>query len=130
MKTACLSNTKQQARALEMYREGADGRYPNRDYWMDAIEPFVKEDKYVFHVPGPWAAKAPDVYGYAFNSTLSRAGQPKEPEKVPLVYDSSNPIRNASDPVTSLPSPGRHDGKDHIAYADGHAKTVVVGQAP
>jgi len=125
-RTVCLSNTKQQALALEMYREGTDGRFPDRDHWMDAIEPFVKDSKYVLHVPGPWRANAPGVYGYAFNSTLSRTAQPKDPEKVAIVYDSSNPIRNASDPETSLPNPGRHDGKNHIACVDGHAKAVEM----
>ncbi len=127
MRTACLSNTKQQALALAMYRDAADGRFPDRDYWVDAILPYVKEPKYVFHVPGQRRDDSADVYGYAFNSLLSRSREPKDPEKVPIVYDSVNPIRNASDPVASLPRPGRHVGKNHIAYVDGHARAVEIG---
>ena len=110
----------QQAIALAIYAEDGDGRYPDRDAWMDRLLPYTKVDN-LFHHPGPdWKS----TYGYAFNAKLSRAKGPKNPEMVPLVYDSANPIRNVSDPVTSLPQPGRHDGKNGIAYADGHARSV------
>lgn len=115
----CLSNVKQQAMGLIQYGSDYDYRLPQRDRWMDAIVPYVKERR-LFHDPeGPKGA-----YGYAFNGAFSRAKLPEDLTNVPMVYDSLNPIRNASDLVASLPSPGRHHGSNVIAYADGRAKVV------
>lgn len=117
--TACMSNLKQQSIGLLQYAEDHDGRLTDRDFWVDQIRPYVK-DKKVFGDP---AVKG--GYGQAFNGSLSRAElPPKHPEKVPMVYDSSNPIRNASDLVTSLPVPGRHNGGNNVAYADSHARRI------
>jgi len=124
-KTACLSNLKQQAQAVLLYSAEENDRFPNRDVWMDSIAPYVKNQ--AIHKEPTMPAQ---VYGYAFNSNLSDAKGPRHPEKVPLVYDSVNPIRNASDAAVSLPSPGRHAGKDNIAYADGHVKAVNLGESP
>jgi len=124
-KAACLSHIKQQGLAFTLYTSDENDQYPNRDVWMDSIAPYVK-DQSIFKEP----LKPVQPYGYAFNSKLSNAKVPKAPEKTPLVYDSVNPIRNASDPAVSLPSPGRHSGMDIIGYADGHGKAVKVGVQP
>ena len=92
---------------------------------MDASLPYVKAETN-WHCP----SVPKGMYGVAFNAALSRAKPPKDPAKTPLVYDSVNPIRNASDQVTSLPSPGRHGGKNTIAYADGGAKRVASPASP
>ena len=119
--TACLSNLKQQALGEIVYAADHDDRFTTHRLWMDGIAPYVKLEG-VFHDP-----EVPKgVYGYAFNAALSRAEAPVRPEKVPMVYDSVNPIRNASDFVTSFPSPGRHTGRDDIGHADGHAKSVPM----
>lgn len=122
--TFCLSNLKQQALGNIMYAADFDDRFPNRDYWMDALGPYTKNPQ-LFHDP-----EVPKgVYGYAFNAALDHAKSPKQPETVPLVYDSVNPIRNASDLFTSLPAGGRHPkenpSRNNVAYADGHAKALV-----
>ena len=117
--TICLSNVKQSALGLLQYTADADDRFPPRDLWMDATLPYVKSEAN-WHCP----SVPKGAYGYAFNAALSRAKPPKDPAKTPLVYDSVSPIRNASDPVTSLPLPGRHGGKNTIAYADGAAKRI------
>lgn len=127
--SACFSQVKHQGLGLFMYADDADGRYPNRDVWMDSILPYVKNPQ-VYHVP-EYAKSSPWFYGYAFNAALSLQKAPiveAVAEKTPLVYDSSNPIRNASDRVTSLPVPGRHGGRNHMAYADGHVKTLKAGK--
>jgi prepilin-type processing-associated H-X9-DG protein len=33
--------------------------------------------------------------------------------------------KNAHDPLTSLPRPGRHGGRDNILYCDGHIEAVA-----
>ena len=118
--TACLSNLKQQASGLLQYADDHDDRFALRDGWMDGIAPYVKPEG-VFHDP----ELPKGAYGYAFNAALSSAKAPKSPERAPMVYDSVNPVRNASDAMTSLPRPGRHGGKNTVAYADGHAKRVA-----
>lgn len=127
--TVCLSNLKHQALGNVMYAEDHDGRFPARDYWMDAIAPHVKNQG-IFHDPEVEKGS----YGYAFNAALSKAKSPPNPDKVPLVYDSVNPIRNASDPFTSPPAGGRHPKekptRNNVGYADGHAKRFEVKKRP
>lgn len=64
------------------------------------------------------------AFGYAFNGKLSRAMFPdiKSPATLPFIYDSSNLRENANDAFASLPSPGRHDGKNNVLFADGKVK--------
>lgn len=112
-----------------MYMGDHDERFPARDYWMDAIAPYVK-NKGTFHDP-----EVPkEAYGYAFNAALNREKAPLDAEKVPLVYDSINPIRNASDPFTSMPAGGRHPkgkpNRNNVAYADGHVKRIDAKGTP
>lgn len=121
MATYCLSNTKQQATSLIIYASDHDERFARRDYWMDSIAPYMGE-RDIFHHAGP----APRGFGYAFNAALSERKAPLKPETVPITYDSVNPARNASDLVSSLPYPGRHSGRNSVAYADGHSKKVLA----
>ncbi len=123
-KTACLSNVKQQALGLAMYANDSNDRFPLRDGWMDGTSPYVRTER-VFHDPeGPKGG-----YGYAFSAYLSSAKGAKleDPARTTMLYDSVNPIRNASDLVASLPAHGRHPAKEPrtntIGYADGHAKS-------
>lgn len=120
-KPSCWPNLRRLSAAMLL--DEADGRLPDRDRWMDAV------DSRIFWLG---ALRCPQVpkggYGYAFNGLLSCVKQEdlNEPATVPMLYDSVNPIRNASDLYTSLPSPGRHTGSDLVAYADGHVKSVRV----
>ncbi len=118
-RTSCLSGVKQLAHAALAYRSDHDERFPLRDSWRDASRRYSAQSVDVKCPTAPTGA-----FGIAFNAVLSGARPPKSPSLVPLVYDSANPIRNASDPFTSLPSPARHRGKNNVAYADGHAKGV------
>src|SRR5687768_11506100 len=79
----CLSNTKQLALANLIYASDHDGRFPQRDTWMDAILPFVRYPKN-YRCPTVWVEeKDLNLYGYAFNGGLSGAVEPKQPETVP-----------------------------------------------
>lgn len=118
----CLSNTKQQAVAMATYAADWDYLFPNRDHWMDRITPLIKQ-KDALRDP---EVEIANMYGYAFDSRLSSASAFKQPDpaKAPLLYDSINLGKNASDPFTSLPVKGRHKGRNNIAYADGHARST------
>lgn len=126
--SACMSNLKRASLGMMMYANDNDDRFALRDEWCDAIYPYTKQAD-ILQCP----VMATGTYGYAFNGALSSATFEKVPQPgaVPMIYESVNPIRNASDLVTSLPKPGRHitkgatTGKDIIAYVDGHVKGVV-----
>jgi len=123
-KIVCLSNLKQLALGLTMCSDDCDGSLPNRDAWMDLIEPYTKRPQ-IEHCS---VVKSPGLYGYALNASIDRLSKVSNPVTTPLVYDSVNLARNASDLVTSLPNPGRHKGANNIAYADGHAKSARAGK--
>lgn len=123
----CLSQVKQLATALIIYTSDYDDRLPNRDQWMDAIGDYAKNPK-IFIDP---EIKTKGQHGYSFDSLLSNRdiNSFKKPEQQSMLFDSINLGRNASDPFSSLPNPGRHDGKNSVAYLDGHAKRVVLPPA-
>ena len=124
-RTFCLSKVRRQALGLLLYTEDGDGRFPARKVWMDSTARYLKgyrPSNAIFRCP----VVPEGAFGYAFNAALSRAKSPPHPETVPLTYDSVTLIRNASDRLASLPSPGRHQGRNTVGYADGHGKSVAV----
>ena len=120
-RSPCLSNLKQSSVAMLMYLSDEDERFPPRDGWIDASYPYVKNWA-TYHCPQVLGTQ----WGYAFNGALDRANEKKLkfPERVPMLYDSVNPIKNASDLVTSLPVVPRHR-RNFMSYADGHARGLV-----
>ena len=117
----CLWQTKRLATGHLLYAEDHDDRYVNAEGWMDGLAAYVDYES-LFHD----SQVGKGGYSYAFNAALAGLAQPKHPETVPMVYDSTNLTCNASDRVTSMPKPGRHKDKNSIAYADGHAKAVAT----
>lgn len=127
---ACLSNEKQLGIAAIMYANDHDNRFMPRDTWMDVIEPYSRNTE-IERCPGIEREKGDQgqIYGYGFNSRLSIKDPESlgKPEELPLLYDSINLAKNASDPVTSLPNPPRLHGKtrrNNMGFADGHAKSL------
>lgn len=121
-KAGCLSNVKLNGLSLIMYSYDWDDRWPNRDVWMDVIEPYSK-NREVLHDPA-LKDQGKLVYGYAYNRDLSEQKVAAKPEKVPLVFDSVNLARNASGTLDSLPDPARHEGSNHVCYADGSVREI------
>jgi prepilin-type processing-associated H-X9-DG protein len=119
--TSCLSNVKQLSTAVQLYLADFNGRLPNRDSWMNVLEPYVKTSD-IFVDP---VIKTKGQHGYAFDSRLSQklAAEFDAPDRQSLLFESSNLGKNASDPFVSLPKPGRHYGKNNIGYLDGHARS-------
>lgn len=119
-RSACLSNLKQLGLGVLMYASDCDDKLPNRDSWMDEVEPYIKAPG-VEHCP---LTTGVGLYGYALNATARSIDDAPNPAEKELVYDSDNLSRNASDPGTSMPVQGRHEGKNNIAYLDGHVRSV------
>ncbi|HZH97812.1 MAG TPA: hypothetical protein VEX38_02470 [Fimbriimonadaceae bacterium] len=122
-RTACLSNIKQVGVGMLMYVADHDERFPPRDLWMDVTFPYTKSAHIYRSTQIP---EGQEGYGYAMNSrlSLSKTASIAEPPRHPMLYDSINFARNASDPCLSLPPAGRHEGGNHLAATDTSAKFV------
>jgi prepilin-type processing-associated H-X9-DG protein len=120
----CPDNLKKLYTAARLYADSWDDMLPPADVWMDRISEYVGDAS---ALRCPSVAKGTEKqYGYAMNSALSGkviSGLGKQ-ATTPLFYDSSSLGRNASDPVSSLPKPGRHGGRNNAVYLDGHVAEV------
>ena len=117
--SACLSNLKQMATGALMYSQDHDEKLPDADEWVDALMPYLRNEA-VFKCPG-----APDLeYGYAMNAVLSGVNRAElqRPAEMVLFFDSHVGTRNAAGGREAVCDPGRHEGGNCYAYADGHAK--------
>lgn len=134
----CFQNLRSAQRGLALYSQDYDQTLPPSTAWMDAATPYVKQ-RTDFKCPVVRLAN-PTGFGYAFNSALSKfktAGI-TSPETTAEVYDSADLQRNASDALTSLPSPPRHllertraqrnapKNGNLILYADGHVRFAAA----
>jgi prepilin-type processing-associated H-X9-DG protein len=117
----CPENLKQLHKAVLLYADEWDGNLPPADHWMDLIKKNVPDDKQL-HCP---SIDGQANFGYAMNAALGgkRWQEVKDAARTPLFYDSSDMQPNAHDAVTSLPSPGRHEGRNNVVYVDGRVST-------
>lgn len=117
----CLSNIKRIALGGIMYESDYDDVLPRRA-WMDALWPYLKNER-LFHDPEFPTGR----FGYVMNFALQGTNMSKRKDEstTPMVFDSTIDAPNAWASVSTLPVPGRHNGKNNIAYADGHARAVI-----
>lgn len=126
----CLSHLKQLALGQLMYATDWDEVMPPADAWCDATMPYIRKEA-IYACPA--ARESP--WGYAMNSDLSRVSMwapssPRNPAQTITMYDSTTGSKNANDPLTSLPSPGRHQRGNNYAFMDGHAKWYSDSEPP
>ncbi len=128
----CKKSLAEIYKGFQHYAEVNDA-LPAAAKWIDEedLRSHVQADEW-FHCPTV-STRKDDKYGYAFNDAVAGRklnGKPldKMPDaaKTPLVFDSSALAKNVHDPLTSLPKPGRHGGKNNILYCDGH----IEAEAP
>ena len=117
-----LSNAKQCALGALIYTNDNDDRLPLSARWMDLELPYVT-NKQIFNSP---AVKDAGQYGFAFRRALSghKLSLTKSPTVTAMIFDSIETQWNANGNLLLLPNPGRYNGKDVVAFMDGHAKTV------
>jgi hypothetical protein len=122
VRTVCLSQLKQVDLSSIEYSSDYDDRMPLAWDWIEVGTPYLKSPV-IYHCP-----EARGAYGYAYNSKLSGVsyGKIAHPQSNVAFYDSTTLTRDAADPVSSLPSPGRHRGSDSVTFLDGHAKSIRV----
>jgi prepilin-type processing-associated H-X9-DG protein len=130
----CTANLRNAQRGMELYSQDYDQSLPRAATWMDDVIPYVK-NRTDLKCPVVRLAD-PKGFGYAFNSKLSgiKTAKITTPLTTVEVYDSTDIERNASDAVTTLPTPPRHNvprdrgaGKtpkrfNIVLYADGHVR--------
>ena len=126
----CPENLKSLYLAFEKYAE-LKGSLPPAN-WLDDKDltgNIVKEEWE--HCPAV-SNRHDAKFGYAFNASLAgmslgtkeKLSQLPKASETPLLYDSTNLSKSASDKFTSLPKPGRHNGANNILYLDGTIKSV------
>jgi hypothetical protein len=120
----CLSNVKQMNLGLLMYAEDHDQTLPLANGWMDSIGRYVYRGA-VFH---DFEGVGPGDYGYALRESAGGLKQAtkKEPEKFATVFDSILTTRSAHSDPSSMPHPGRHNGRDAVGFLDGHARALPM----
>jgi hypothetical protein len=122
-----ISNLKQVALGHTMYLEDFDGFGPSPESWADQLMRYIKNrDLFASpHIQGPLEERK-GQFGYAYYRPLGGVKEwaVQNPEEVPLVFDSSDLRWNANGDLSLLPDPPRWDGKNLIAFLDGHVKAV------
>jgi hypothetical protein len=113
-----LDRMKKIGLATMMYGSDWDDVMPLGN-WMDSILPYTQTERN-FRSP---IFDGTDKYGYAMNVNavgVSLTAIPN-PSELRTHFDSTLLMRNAVGPESSMPQPGRYDGKNTSAFADGHA---------
>lgn len=129
-KAASIGHLKEIAQAHAFYLADFDGFGPSPASWADQLS------AYDLAAPIFWSShddreltsleEFNEGYGYAYFQPLEEAKEwaVQNPEEVPLVFDSSDMRWNANGDLSLLPDPPRWDGKNLIAFLDGHVKAV------
>lgn len=114
----CMSNLKQLTSGLLMYAQDNDSYLPPAGNWHDGTFDYVKIES-VYTCP----TRRKLGTGYAFNQVLSgRSTKQGDPEKVPLLFESSLGQRNGADTLQSFVLP--HNGRGNVAFLDGHVRLL------
>jgi hypothetical protein len=123
-KTATISHSKQSALGVIMYSVDFNDRLPPAETWMDATFPYTKNKEAYKSILA--AGDDPNKFGLAFRKDLGRKKiiDFDDPERWAMIFDSTLTKWNASSNLETLPSPGRYQGVNIIAFLDGHAKAT------
>lgn len=139
----CLSNVKTLEMGVIQYAQDYDEKYPPAKQWMTRLEPYtigpnggaaenknVRSPERMFHCPSVAAGRREsDKFGYAYNSLLTgKSERDIAPSKIPMIYDSENLQKNASDPFKSVAY--RHLYGAAVGYADGHVHFEPAKKRP
>jgi hypothetical protein len=118
-----ISNLKQIALANTMYCAENDGYGPNPLTWTDDLLPQL-HNRELFR--STHLEEGGEESGYAYYRPLFGLNQDliENLNEVPVVFDSSDMRWNANGDLSLLPDPPRWDGKNLIAFLDGHVKAV------
>ncbi len=125
---ASVNRLKSLNQAVLLYASDFDDVLPLRGQWMDGVIPYAKNE-WLFHSP------AVSRFGYGYAMQREIAGNPlhlfSSLSTEVSVFDSTNLARNATDFLSTEPSPPRYGRKNTIAFLDGHVQDEnTVGTNP
>jgi prepilin-type processing-associated H-X9-DG protein len=123
----CPDHLQKLYRAVMEYASSWDDTLPPADRWMTALNDPVERRVEEEELRCPDVAKSGPKYGYAMNPEVGgkRLDEIKEKGTTPLFYDSTDLSKDAHANAASLPKPGRHTGRNNVAYMDGQVKAVA-----
>lgn len=119
-----ISHLKQIGLGLVLYAGDFDDRLPDADKWMDAINPYIVNERRL--VDPTLKEPKPGQYGFAFYLHLSRVDieTVADHDQVPLAFQSSDLRRNAAGDLSLLPKPPRSDDMNAVVFLDTHVKRI------
>ena len=124
--TTCLGNLKLLATGTQIHISDYDDRFPPEN-WSDATMPFTKNEDMLTCTENIGRGG----YGYAMNAAVvGKVNVRPEMDRTVLYFETDTQARNL---IANLA--GRADSKhkerfSNVAYCDGSAKTVEIGQKP
>lgn len=91
--------------------------------WMDELAPYDKTPS-DYHSP----ALGSKGYGYALNTQVAGSFYTEfaDPSTTVTIFDSTDSSLNATEGVSTMPSPPRYGRKNTIAYLDGHVQDQSI----
>ena len=120
---ACLSNLRQLALAALMFAQDHGQTLPSAEAWTDEVMPYLKNEAILI------CPSAPELEcGYALNRDVAgkALGDLANPAEQVLFFESNLGKRNATDDLRQAAAPGRHNGGNHYAFADGHCQWLGI----
>jgi len=120
---SCYSREKQLSLALQMYVQDYDEQYPLASSWNATTMPYSRNES-EYRCPQEYDRSVPS---YGMNRLLAQAqsSQIAAPEKVIMLIDAA-PGANRVVGKTDFPFTDRHEPYLHVAFADGHAKSIII----
>ena len=136
----CFNNLTELTSASLLYAADHDETLPS-GAWSQALKPYVKASLQSSGKAVPSEADIlvvfacpvqrrinPQTFGYALFQGIAGKAKPSVPypDQTALVFDSSNIKLDATEDLTTLPVPGRHQNgrRNNVSYLDGHVKAV------
>lgn len=118
-RTTALERTKMNATALLIYTSDFDDHFPPASSWQDLTRMYRAD-----------ASEPPPESNLAFRDRLSRkaASDVDEPNRVAVLFDTTETGRNAHGDFDQLPQPPRWSGKHIFAFVDGSARALSPEQ--
>jgi hypothetical protein len=102
------------ANGVAGYATDYDDTFPRPNSWVDVTTPYVKE-------LSAYDSPAVGKYGYALNLAIEgKSTNAFDPSTTVLTFDSTEIKRNADADVSTMPEPGRYQGRNTIGMADGY----------
>lgn len=113
--------------SLEMYANDYDEGLPLPGKWIDETLIYTRDND-AYYSP----AVAGQGFGYALNSEYAGTylSAIANLDTAVLLFDSTDLSRNATDPISTEPNPGRYSGVNTEGFADGEVKNYMNFLSP